>query len=112
MQQKEENLDRKLETIEKKEESLAQKHAAMEKEQEEIRTIKQSQTAMLEKISGFTADEAKGIPHSAGGERSDPRDCPQDQRGGVPDEERSARPAPAKWWLRPSSAARRTPWPS
>ena len=59
LQQKEENLDRKLETIEKKEESLAQKHAAMEKEQEEIRTFKQSQTAMLEKISGFTADEAK-----------------------------------------------------
>ena len=59
LQQKEENLDRKLETIEKKEESLAQKHAAMEKEQEEIRTIKLSQTAMLEKISGFTADEAK-----------------------------------------------------
>ena len=59
LQQKEENLDRKLETIEKKEESLAQKHAAMEKEQEEIRTIKQSQTAMLEKISGFPADEAK-----------------------------------------------------
>ena len=59
LQQKEENLDRKLETIEKKEESLAQKHAAMEKEQEEIQTIKQSQTAMLEKISGFTADEAK-----------------------------------------------------
>ena len=59
LQQKEENLDRKLETIENKEEYLAQKHAAMEKEQEEIRTIKQSQTAMLEKISGFTADEAK-----------------------------------------------------
>ena len=59
LQQKEENLDRKLETIEKKEESLTQKHAAIEKEQEEIRTIKQSQTAMLEKISGFTADEAK-----------------------------------------------------
>ena len=59
LQQKEENLDRKMEAIEKKEESLTQKHAAMEKEQEEIRTIKQSQTAMLEKISGFTADEAK-----------------------------------------------------
>ena len=58
LQQKEENLDRKLETIEKKEESLAQKHAAMEKEQEEIRTIKQSQTAMLEKISGLTQEEA------------------------------------------------------
>ena len=58
LQQKEENLDPSWRPL-KKEESLAQKHAAMEKEQEEIRTIKQSQTAMLEKISGFTADEAK-----------------------------------------------------
>ena len=65
LQQKEENLDRKLETIEKKEESLAQKHAAMEKEQEEIRTIKQSQTAMLEKISGFT-DEMTGDENLTG----------------------------------------------
>ncbi|MCQ2447457.1 MAG: ribonuclease Y [Oscillibacter sp.] len=59
LQQKEENLDRKIEAMEKKEESLAQKHAALEKETEEIKLIKQSQTAMLEKISGFTADEAK-----------------------------------------------------
>jgi ribonuclease Y len=59
LQQKEENIDRKTEAIEKKEDSLAQKHAALDKETEEIKTIKQSQTAMLEKISGFTADEAK-----------------------------------------------------
>nr|WP_326127678.1 ribonuclease Y [uncultured Oscillibacter sp.] len=59
LQQKEENLDRKTEAIEKKEESLAQKHAAIDRENEEIKTIKRSQTEMLERISGFTAEEAK-----------------------------------------------------
>ena len=59
LQQKEENLDRKTEAIEKKEESLAQKHAALDKENEEIKVIKRSQTEMLERISGFTAEEAK-----------------------------------------------------
>ncbi len=59
LQQKEENLDHKTEMIEKKEEALAQKHAAADKEQEEIRLIKRSQTEMLERISGFTADQAK-----------------------------------------------------
>ena len=59
LQQKEENLDRKTEAIERKEESLAQKHAAADRENEEIKTIKRSQTEMLERISGFTADEAK-----------------------------------------------------
>ena len=59
LQQKEENLDHKTEMIEKKEEALAQKHAAMDKEQEEIKLIKRSQTEMLERISGFTAEQAK-----------------------------------------------------
>ena len=59
LQQKEENLDHKTEMIEKKEEALAQKHAAMDKEQEEIQLIKRSQTEMLERISGFTAEQAK-----------------------------------------------------
>ena len=59
LQQKEENLDRKTEAIERKEESLAQKHATIDRENEEIKTIKRSQTEMLERISGFTADEAK-----------------------------------------------------
>ena len=59
LQQKEENLDHKTEQIEKKEESLAAKHAVADREQEEIRLIKRSQTEMLERISGFTADEAK-----------------------------------------------------
>ena len=59
LQQKEENLDRKTENIERKEEALAQKHADADREQEEIQIIKRSQTEMLERISGFTAEEAK-----------------------------------------------------
>ena len=59
LQQKEENLDRKTDAIEKKEEQLAAKHAALDKENEEIQLIKRSQTEMLERISGFTAEEAK-----------------------------------------------------
>ena len=59
LQQKEENLDHKTEQIEKKEESLAAKHAAVDREQEEVKLIKRSQTEMLERISGFTAEEAK-----------------------------------------------------
>ena len=59
LQQKEESLDRKTENIERKEEALAQKHAQADQEQEEIQGIKRAQTEMLERISGFTAEEAK-----------------------------------------------------
>ena len=59
LQQKEENIDRKTDAIEKKEETIAQKHAALDKENEEIKIIKRSQTEMLERISGFTAEDAK-----------------------------------------------------
>ena len=59
LQQKEENIDRKTEAIERKEESLTQKHAAIDRENEEIQNIKRSQTEMLERISGFTAEDAK-----------------------------------------------------
>ena len=59
LQQKEEALDRKVENIERKEESLTQKHADADRELEEIKVIKRSQTEMLERISGFTAEEAK-----------------------------------------------------
>jgi ribonuclease Y len=59
LQQKEENLDRKIESVEKKEDALTQKHAAIDRETEEIKAIKHSQTEMLERISGFTTEEAK-----------------------------------------------------
>ncbi|HIX32343.1 MAG TPA: ribonuclease Y [Firmicutes bacterium] len=59
LQQKEENIDRKTDAIERKEESLAEKHAQLDRQREEIQQIKRSQTEMLERISGFTAEEAK-----------------------------------------------------
>ena len=59
LQQKEESLDRKVENIERKEETLTQKHADVDRELEEVKLIKRSQTEMLERISGFTAEEAK-----------------------------------------------------
>ena len=59
LQQKEENLDHKMDSIEKKEEALTAKHAAADKAAEEIKNIKHSQMEMLEKISGYTADQAK-----------------------------------------------------
>ena len=66
LQQKEENLDRKTDAIEKKEELLTQKHAQLDEEKEEIQSIKRSQTELLERISGLTADEAKAYLISQG----------------------------------------------
>ena len=59
LQQKEENLDRKTDALEKKEEVMAGKLAALDKENEEIKLIKRSQTEMLERISGFSEEDAK-----------------------------------------------------
>ncbi len=57
--QKEEALDKKYETLEKKEAALAEKVAANEKAAEEVALLKRSQLEMLEKISGYTIEEAK-----------------------------------------------------
>ena len=59
LQQKEENLDRKLDTMEKKEESIAAKAQEVETARDEMTHIKKSQLEVLERISGFTAEEAK-----------------------------------------------------
>ena len=59
LQQKEENLDRKTETLERKTETLNKKLQDADAQQEEIQLIKKSQLEMLEKISGFTTEEAK-----------------------------------------------------
>ena len=59
LQQKEENLDRKTDSLERKNESLSQKIAAAEAQQAEIALIKKSQLEMLEKVSGYTVEEAK-----------------------------------------------------
>ena len=59
LQQKEENLDRKTDSLERKNESLDRKIAEAEAQQAEIALIKKSQLEMLEKVSGYTVDEAK-----------------------------------------------------
>ena len=59
LQQKEENLDRKTENIEKKEDTLQRKLAELDEARDEVATVKKTQMEVLERISGFTADEAK-----------------------------------------------------
>ena len=59
LQQKEENLDRKTEALEKKTETLNRKLQEADAQQEEIKLVKKSQLDMLEKISGYSVEEAK-----------------------------------------------------
>ncbi len=57
--QKEESLDKKTENLEKKEELLAKKVKDTEEKLSEIESIKKSQFDMLERISGFSKEQAK-----------------------------------------------------
>ncbi len=59
LQQKEENLDRKTENMERKEETLQKKLGELDAAREEVEEVKRSEMEVLERISGFTADEAK-----------------------------------------------------
>ena len=59
--QKEESMDRKLENIERKEESITQKEQAIVNKQKELDKVISKQLEELERISGYTIDEAKAI---------------------------------------------------
>ena len=59
LQQKEENLDRKTENMEKREEQLAAKLLRLDETQAQAEKLKQEQVEALERISGFTSEEAK-----------------------------------------------------
>ncbi len=59
IQQKEETLDRKLDNVEKKEDKVSKKMKQAEERLAEVETIKKSQFEMLERISGYTVDQAK-----------------------------------------------------
>ena len=59
--QKEESMDRKLENIERKEESITQKEQAIINRQKELELVIAKQMEELERISGYTAEEAKAI---------------------------------------------------
>ncbi len=57
--QREESLDKKHEAAEQKDAALTKKIKENEAMNEELKLIKRSQLEMLEKISGYTAEEAK-----------------------------------------------------
>ncbi len=59
LQSKEENLDKKTDNIEKKSEQLNKKLAEADAIREEVKLIKRSELEMLEKLSGYTQEEAK-----------------------------------------------------
>ncbi|MFA7637463.1 MAG: ribonuclease Y, partial [Monoglobales bacterium] len=59
--QKEETLDKKVASIEKKEEILAQKDKELEEMREKLEEAHRRQLEVLEKISGYTKEEAKNF---------------------------------------------------
>lgn len=68
LMQKEENLDRKSETLdkresslEKKEQSLTDKQQQIEEMKSKVEAMKEEQQTELERISGYTSDQAKQI---------------------------------------------------
>jgi ribonuclease Y len=61
LQQKEENIDRKLENVDKKLEQADRREKALASKEGDLDNAIQSQNVELEKISGYTKDEAKQI---------------------------------------------------
>jgi ribonuclease Y len=59
MIQKEESLDKKVDALENKEEALNKKLKDAENRLEEVESIKRSQFEIMEKISGYTKEQAK-----------------------------------------------------
>ncbi|MBQ0018136.1 MAG: ribonuclease Y [Clostridiales bacterium] len=59
--QKEENIDRKLDNIEKRENNLTKREHSMDEKHREIDSFIAKQMAELERISGYTKEEAKEI---------------------------------------------------
>ncbi len=59
IQQKEESLDRKIENYEAKEEAISKKQKEIDSRLQDVEDIKRGQFEMLERISGFTVEQAK-----------------------------------------------------
>ncbi len=59
--QKEENIDKKTENLEKKEEQLVEKLKIADEKIAEVDRLKRSELEMLEKISGYSKEQAKAL---------------------------------------------------
>ena len=57
--QKEENLDKRLDVLDKKDQSLSNRERVVDAKESEIREAQEETRRELERISGFTAEEAK-----------------------------------------------------
>ncbi len=57
--QKEENLDKKAEAIEKREAGFAAKEEALKKQKQEVESLSEKRVQELERISGLTSEQAK-----------------------------------------------------
>ncbi len=61
LQQKEEHLDKKTDAIDRKNELLTKKISEVEAQQAEVQKLKASQLEVLERISGYSAEDAKQL---------------------------------------------------
>lgn len=61
IQQKEENIEKKLESMERREEGLTKREHSMDEKHKEIDSYIEKQIAELEKISGYSREEAKHL---------------------------------------------------
>lgn len=61
VQNKEETAERRMESAERKEEQLSKKSRKLEEKEAKVNEIYENQTLELERISGFTTDEAKEV---------------------------------------------------
>jgi len=61
LQQKEEALDRKNDALDRKTETMNKKLTDLDAAREEVAVLKRSQLEVLEKISGYTVEEAKAL---------------------------------------------------
>ncbi len=59
IQQKEETIDRKSDALERKEQSLASREESLRKRQDEVAKLGEQRVQELERISGFTSEQAK-----------------------------------------------------
>lgn len=59
--QKEEQLDKKLNNVEKKDESLSRRQSNLDKKEASLANLEEKHLAELERVSGLTQDEAKRI---------------------------------------------------
>ena len=59
--QKEEALDKKIENAEKKEAAIAKQAADVEKERQEVKSLKDKELALLERIAGMSISDAKDL---------------------------------------------------